>query len=279
MNYNANKGSHYLEQCGSLGFAFDPLPPSLAIQDAVIESAANRDVIQWLAEWPDWPSYGLMMSGPSQSGKTHLAKYWAKRAKAVNLPLLSSSEAVTFVIDNADQWDGAMLLQSLSLIQAKGGHVLLTARQAPLWWSKQAPELRSRLLALPHVAIGQADDELLAGLMHREFQMRQLFIDEPTISWMLRNMVRHYHCISPIVGLLDDLSFHWQRTLNLGFVKEVWPSLPKEFRYENFDENHQPSDQVDALSPLLAGRATNHQPMPEANISRLFPLASEPQFL
>jgi hypothetical protein len=56
-------------------------PPTYAREDFVVADG-NREALAWLDRWPDWPAPALALSGPAGSGKTHLARLWAARARA-----------------------------------------------------------------------------------------------------------------------------------------------------------------------------------------------------
>ena len=59
-------------------------PPTYARTDFVL-SEGNREALAWIDRWPDWPALALALHGPPGSGKTHLGRIWAARAKALVL--------------------------------------------------------------------------------------------------------------------------------------------------------------------------------------------------
>jgi hypothetical protein len=50
-----------------------------------IEASCNTIALQTIEQWPNWPSYGLVVYGPKGSGKTHLAHIFSQKAGAVFL--------------------------------------------------------------------------------------------------------------------------------------------------------------------------------------------------
>ena len=40
---------------------------------------SNSEVIKWIDSWPNWKSYGLIVVGPSGSGKSHLVNVWESK--------------------------------------------------------------------------------------------------------------------------------------------------------------------------------------------------------
>ena len=55
-----------------------PLEPKLHFtRDDFVVGAGNRDAVDFLDGWPDWPAPAAAVFGPPGSGKTHLARIWA----------------------------------------------------------------------------------------------------------------------------------------------------------------------------------------------------------
>ena len=46
--------------------------PSMERKDYYV-SKSNEDAVAWIDKWPGWPTFGLVVVGPSGAGKTHLA--------------------------------------------------------------------------------------------------------------------------------------------------------------------------------------------------------------
>ncbi|MCX4198808.1 hypothetical protein OMR07_27865, partial [Methylobacterium organophilum] len=57
--------------------AFDlPLDPRSGREDFLV-GPANEAAYALIEAWPDWPDSVLVLTGPSGSGKSHLAAIWA----------------------------------------------------------------------------------------------------------------------------------------------------------------------------------------------------------
>ena len=54
-----------------------PHQPSFARED-FLSAASNREALNAIDRWPDWPGRMLLLVGPEGSGKSHLAALWAK---------------------------------------------------------------------------------------------------------------------------------------------------------------------------------------------------------
>jgi len=89
-----------------------PLPHHEAMgADDFLVTSSNRDAAAWIGKWPDWPAHGLIISGSSGSGKTHLINLWLGQSNGrfVTLPELLGHDASSLTsstkhiaIDNAD---------------------------------------------------------------------------------------------------------------------------------------------------------------------------------
>src|SRR5262249_47100141 len=135
-----------------------------------LTAPSNREAVLWLDRWPDWPGPGLALSGPAGSGKSHLAEIWRARAGALKpAPAALTVEAVPelartgrVVIDPVDgPVDERALLHLHNVLAERKGHLLLVAREPPARWVVDLPDLKSRLGALPVVALGAPDEALL----------------------------------------------------------------------------------------------------------------------
>src|SRR5665213_1599901 len=82
-----------------------PLEPRNAMTRAdFIEAPGNVRAIAFLDAWPDWPAPAAALSGPSASGKTHLARIWAARSGAVLADARTLREPIAgaAVVENCD---------------------------------------------------------------------------------------------------------------------------------------------------------------------------------
>src|SRR5262245_61897194 len=150
--------------------------PSYSEADYLV-SASNAAAWSWVGQWPNWPGRGLALCGPPGCGKTHLAHIWQARASGVAVeaatlagldPMQALGESVGCVVDGAGGGEltaGAQraLLHLYNVISERRGHMLICAETAPARWPVALPDLRSRLAALPAVAIDPPGDGLLEG--------------------------------------------------------------------------------------------------------------------
>ena len=66
---------------------------------------SNSEVIKWIDSWPNWKSYGLIVVGPSGSGKSHLVNVWeSKNTEKVINELLRIGKKAIVTIPNFGHW-------------------------------------------------------------------------------------------------------------------------------------------------------------------------------
>jgi len=192
----------------------------------------NRDALAWLARWPDWPAPALVLYGPPGSGKSHLARIWAARSGAGLLDPTTLIEAVleppraALLDPAAPLGDEVALLQLYNRLHEQGGHLLLVARQPAAAWRIGLPDLASRLRAAPAVAIGAPDDALLAALLVKLFDDRQLRVSDGVIGYLVRHMERSFAAARAVVEALDRHSLRDRRGVTVALARAALESEP-----------------------------------------------------
>ena len=102
---------------------------------------SNQDALALIERWPDWPARTLLLVGPQDSGKSHLAAIWAQAAGArfaaaraldsADLPTELATGALV-VEDLADgKFDERTLFHLLNLTREENAYLLITARSLP----------------------------------------------------------------------------------------------------------------------------------------------------
>ena len=202
-------------------FEYDDQPAFDESEFLVADS--NADARAWIDRWPDWDGRGLAIWGPEGSGKTHLADIWRQRsgARLVNAAdigpgFFDSWQGGNLVLD--DRIDGvgeSGLLHVINLVREEGGYLLITDTAPPARWQISLPDLRSRLAALPAVAIGRPEDDLIAAVLAKQFRDRQIKVSDGVISYLVLRMERSFGAIGTIVATLDLLSLVEKRPITV----------------------------------------------------------------
>ena len=196
------------------------LPTRMATgRDAFFISPANAMALATLDGHNSWPSGKLALIGPKGAGKTHLAHVWAADTGAAmicasdladsDIPTLASTRFV--VVEDADDIatlsDARAAEEALfhlhNLTLAEGGRLLVTAAVPPSAWHLTLPDLASRMQATTVTRLDAPDDALLAALMVKQFDDRQIAITPALIDYLVRRIDRSAEAARAIVDRLD----------------------------------------------------------------------------
>jgi len=210
-------------------FAFEfPHRPAFGAEDFLV-APSNEAALAWLDRWPAWPSSAAVLHGPPGSGKTHLAHVWQARCGALfcpaatlaldAVPALAASAAL--VVDGAEAAAALPLLHLLNLVAERRGHVLMTAQSPAARWPTSLPDLRSRLLAMPSLALLAPDDALIGAVLLKLFADRQLAVGEDVIVFLLNHMERSFAAARGLVGALDRAALAAQRRITVKLARAV----------------------------------------------------------
>lgn len=179
-----------------------------------------------LENWQDWPGHVAALVGPEASGKSHLAKGWAKENGAFlyghDLDISALPQRALVVCDDADRNNIGenALFHLFNWTKEIGGKLLLTAREHPTLWQVQLPDLRSRLATVTVGEINEPDDELLMVLLIKLFSDRQLQVDMGVIHYVLPRIERSFYSVHRFVERLDEMSLTNQRKITKALAKK-----------------------------------------------------------
>jgi chromosomal replication initiation ATPase DnaA len=194
-------------------------------------STANEEAVAMIDRWPDWLNPGLILVGPSGSGKSHLAEVWrsvsgAEICDACDLslprvPVLAAKRAVVVEDVPGPSLNQTAMFHLINLVRENGGHLLLTSQLNPLAWPIDIKDLRSRINAMPVAMLREPDDGLLRGMLVKLFADRQIAVDEATIAYMVTHMERSAAFASRIVETVDRRALEERAEVTRGFVARI----------------------------------------------------------
>lgn len=224
----------------SAAMSGEQLPLGLPTQAAMgrgdfLQAPSNALALAAIEDPAGLPGGKLVLTGPAGAGKTHLAQIWAgdqaatmvaPQTLAADLPaLLAAPGLAAVVIDDARQiahGPGEEALFHLhNHLQARGGQLLLTARAPVRDWGLALPDLASRLSAAAHVALQPPDDALLAAVLVKLFNDRQIRVQPALIDYLVARMERSLAQAGALVARLDARALALGRPVNRQLAQEI----------------------------------------------------------
>lgn len=222
---------------GSKQIPFDLAQPvSFDLADFMV-SPCNSAAFNFVEAWATAPFHFAAIVGPSGSGKSHMLHGWGVRNGAtVLLPeteLANIAQEKNYIIDDVDQLDrdgeyaysDEFLFHAYNWSKERGAKVLVTAREAPSRWSRQLPDLVSRLGTLPVAIIHEPDDEILQALLIKLFSDKQLQVDLQVISYLVSRMPRSYAAVNKLTADMDRLALAEQRRITKDLARRCLEQL------------------------------------------------------
>lgn len=201
-----------------------------------LESPANERALALIESWPDWPNRVMMLTGPEGAGKSHLAAIWAEAAGAriVAGHLLTPEEVPAalatgaLVVDDLEpgRFSERALFHLLNLAREDGAFILLTGRTPVSAFAVELRDLRSRLRAVPAVALLPPDEALLRALIVKFCTDRQMAVDEGVVSYLATRIERSAAAARHAVETLDAEALRLRRPVTRALAAEVLRSAP-----------------------------------------------------
>lgn len=212
-----------------LGFNL-PVRTALGREDFVV--APSNAVALAMIDAP-WPQGKLVLTGPEGAGKTHLAHVWAKSSQARIIPAAPLAQA-----DLQDLSQGPLVVEDVpciaedsaaqtalfhlhNMLIAAGQPLLMTGTPAPSHWHLSLPDLQSRVQGAGHARLDPPDDALLATVMYKLFDDRQLRPREDVVPYLIKRIERSFAAAGQIVAALDARSLAERREITRAFATEV----------------------------------------------------------
>jgi DnaA regulatory inactivator Hda len=205
-----------------------PVEPAMDEEDFLITSS-NADAAERVKQAK--PAELLLLLGPKSSGKSHLARIWTARmnARTFDFPNMEPDalkEAPSWVLEDADkiEWNAENARKAFHLLNSAREQkraLLITASTPPASWKLDLADLRSRLLALHVAQLQTPDDALMAGLLVKHLNDRQLRVSEEVLNYLIPRLPREGAKIQEVVRVLDEASLADRRSITIPLLKEI----------------------------------------------------------
>lgn len=215
-----------------------------------VTGRANREALDIVDGWPDWPEPGVLLVGPGGSGKSHLAAIWRSMSGANGIAGAALSErdadrlAATGAIVVEDLHigpiDEAALFHLINAARERKAALLLTSRLGSGQLGLRLPDLVSRLRASRLASLHEPDDELLRSVMTKLFADRQIAIDPAVIEFLLVRMERSLAAANHLVAALDQTALARNSAITKRLAGEVISDF--EARQNNLWDDPEPRE-------------------------------------
>lgn len=165
-------------------------------------SDSNRAAFDHLKRWSVWPVMASLVTGPRKSGRSLLGRLFVRKTGGR-------------LFDNAEDHDEEAIFHAWNEAQTSRRPLLIVADAPPPIWQVTLPDLRSRLAATPHVALGDPDDRLIGDLIVKLLGDRGVAVPPEVPAYVVPRIERSYLAVQQAVAALDRalLSHHRRMTV------------------------------------------------------------------
>jgi hypothetical protein len=188
-----------------------PLSPAALAPPRIVLGAANLAVVEALQASETWPYGTAVLTGPPRSGKSLLARWFAREG------------APREVIDDAHRMDETALFHRWNRAQEDGTRLLLVAGEPP--WRIRLPDLASRLGAALQLVIGAPDDAMAGELILAHAAARGLPLGEEAADYLVPRAGRSFAELERLVTMIDTLSLERKSAPTLGIWRAALEAL------------------------------------------------------
>ena len=205
------------------------LLPSYGRHDFVV-GESNIEAVKWVDNFSKSKISGLVIVGPSASGKSHLIstlknKYKILKAKEINEEKINILELKDLIIENIEKIENHyFFLHVINVVKENKFKVLLTSRLSIKELNIRLEDLKSRLLAYSHSKILLPTDDVLRGIIIKISKDKGLLLSDNVINYILSHLERSYSIINIFINELDQLSLIRKKKITIPFIKNFMES-------------------------------------------------------
>ena len=201
------------------------LLPSYGRHDFIV-GESNIESVKWIDNFSKSKINGLIIIGPSSSGKSHLIstlknKYKILEAKDINEEKINISKLKDLIIENIEKIENHyFFLHVINVVREKNFKVLLTSRLPIMELNIGLEDLKSRLLAYSHSKILLPTDDVLRGIIIKISKDKGLLLSDTIINYIINHVERSYSIINSFINELDQLSLIRKKKITIPFIKK-----------------------------------------------------------
>jgi chromosomal replication initiation ATPase DnaA len=193
-------------------------------------SKSNYFAFNLIQNWTKWEKKILNIYGDTFSGKTHLAKIFQNKSKALYLTNNDVNEEIfkkiklseCIVIDDFEKIKNENLLYSLfNLIYQDNKYLLILSNRAISDINYSLDDLNSRAKNCIFAQIENPDDDLIFAIIVKSFSDRQIKLEKKFLEYIIKRIERSYGKIYEFIYKVDELSLKKKKPVNLKTIKEI----------------------------------------------------------
>ncbi len=193
-------------------------------------SKSNYFAFNLIQNWTKWEKKILNIYGDTFSGKTHLAKIFQNKSKALYLTNNDVNEEIfkkiklseCIVIDDFEKIKNENLLYSLfNLIDQDNKYLLILSNGAISDTDYSLDDLNSRAKNCIFAQIENPDDDLIFAIIVKSFSDRQIKLEKKFLEYIIKRIERSYGKIYEFIYKIDELSLKKKKPINLKTIKEI----------------------------------------------------------
>ena len=193
-------------------------------------SKSNYFAFNLIQNWTKWEKKILNISGDTFSGKTHLAKIFQNKSKALYLSHKDVNEEIfkkiklneCIIIDDFEKIKNESLLYTLfNLIYHDNKYLLILSNRSINDIDYSLDDLNSRAKNCIFAKIENPDDDLIFALVLKNLSDRQISIDKKLIDYIIKRIDRSYSNISDFIYKIDQLSLKKKKSIDFKIIKEA----------------------------------------------------------
>jgi chromosomal replication initiation ATPase DnaA len=192
------------------------------LEDDFIEGDGNRLALAHIRAFPHWPGPLTLVEGPAKSGKSHLARIWARRVGAElaapsDLEDLSrTGGTMPLVVEDVERsgYGEDALFHLLNQSMRDGRPMLMTTREPIANWPFATDDLKSRARLAARFTVALSDDIQLSQMFVKLFGDRQVAVDPKIIAYMVARMERSPEEVVALADLVDRIALSRGTAIN-----------------------------------------------------------------
>ncbi len=201
-------------------------------------TSKNSLAFDLIQKWPNWNNQFFFLYGPTKCGKTTMCKIWQKKSKAIFLNKKNIEQFFSstyrkdlnvhhnWILDNVDLFlkkkNDEKLLNFINIIkEKKKSFFLMTSDVPPRQLPTKINDLLSRVLDSLVVQVHEPDNLLLAKIIKKYLEEREINIDKKKIDYLTNRIERSYQFAIKIAKKIDSKSLETHSNISFNFLKRI----------------------------------------------------------